>query len=135
MAVEPLPHLTPYRQLLAVAELRALLLATLLSRLAGRMFALAIVLYGVTQVHSPVLAGCTWVGHQSDRGIADRRVGSAWAFALAGLGLVGGATALVTPQVLGMSAIRACLANTLALSAGAAREYISLVVDHQIIPL
>ena len=46
MAVEPLPHLTPYRQLLAVAELRALLLATLLSRLAGRMFALAIVLYG-----------------------------------------------------------------------------------------
>jgi hypothetical protein len=57
MAVEPLPHLTPYRQLLAVAELRALLLATLLSRLAGRMFALAIVLYGVTQVHSPVLAG------------------------------------------------------------------------------
>ena len=72
MAVEPLPHLTPYRQLLAVAELRALLLATLLSRLAGRMFGLAIVLYGVTQVHSPVLAGCTWVGHQSDRGIADR---------------------------------------------------------------
>ena len=57
MATEPLPHLTSYRQLLAAAEIRALLLATLLSRLAGRMFALAIVLYGVTQVHSPALAG------------------------------------------------------------------------------
>ena len=57
MATEPLPHLTSYRQLLAVAELRALLLAALLSHLAGRMFALAIVLDGLTQMHSPVLAG------------------------------------------------------------------------------
>jgi hypothetical protein len=55
MATEPLPHLTSYRQLLAVAELRALLLAALLSH--RRMFALAIVLDGLTQMHSPVLAG------------------------------------------------------------------------------
>ena len=46
-----------YRQLLRAAEVRALLLATLLSRLAGRMFALAIVLYALVQTDSPVLAG------------------------------------------------------------------------------
>jgi MFS family permease len=50
-------HPPSYRQLLAAADIRMLLLATLLSRLAGRMFALAIVLYGVTQVGSAVLAG------------------------------------------------------------------------------
>ena len=37
--------------------MRALLLATLLSRLAGRMFALAIVLYALARTGSPVLAG------------------------------------------------------------------------------
>ena len=57
MATEPLPHLTSYRQLLAATEVRALLAATLLSRLAGRMFSLTIVLYGVTQVHSTVVSG------------------------------------------------------------------------------
>ncbi len=46
-----------YRELLRVADVRALLLATLLVRLAGRMFALAIVLYALTRLGSPVLAG------------------------------------------------------------------------------
>ena len=46
-----------YRQLLATPEVRALLLATLLMRLAGRMFLLAIVLYALTRTGSPVLAG------------------------------------------------------------------------------
>ena len=46
-----------YRELLGSTDVRALLLATLLSRLAGRMFALAIVLYALVQMDSPVLAG------------------------------------------------------------------------------
>jgi MFS family permease len=46
-----------YRQLLGVADVRVLLLATLLARLAGRMFALAIVLYALTRTGSAVLAG------------------------------------------------------------------------------
>ena len=46
-----------HRQLLGVPDMRALLLATLLSRLAGRMFALAIVLYALTRMGSPMLAG------------------------------------------------------------------------------
>jgi hypothetical protein len=50
-------HVLSYRQLLGTAEVRALLLATLLSRLAGRMFALAIVLYALVQMDSPALAG------------------------------------------------------------------------------
>ena len=89
MAPESLPHLTSYRQLLATAEVRALLVATLLSRLAGRMFALAIVLYGVTQVHSTVLAG--WLAFAAVApglvispiaGSLIDRVGSAWAIAV-----------------------------------------------------
>jgi MFS family permease len=46
-----------YRQLLRVPDLRALLLATCLSRLAGRMLSLAIVLYALTRTDSPALAG------------------------------------------------------------------------------
>ncbi len=46
-----------YRELLGSTDVRALLLATLLSRLAGRMFALAIVLYALARTGSPVLAG------------------------------------------------------------------------------
>jgi len=52
------PPLT-YRQLLRLPNVAALLLATCLSRLATRMFALAIVLYALDRFHSPVLAG--WV--------------------------------------------------------------------------
>jgi len=46
-----------YRQLLRVPDLRALLLATVLSRLAGRMLSLAIVLYALARADSPALAG------------------------------------------------------------------------------
>jgi MFS family permease len=46
-----------YRQLLRLPNLPALLLATCLSRLATRIFALAIVLYALDRFHSPVLAG------------------------------------------------------------------------------
>lgn len=50
-------HPVSYRRLLDVADLPALLAATCLSRLAGRMFALAIVLYALERFGSPVLAG------------------------------------------------------------------------------
>ena len=50
---------TGYRQLLQFPDVRALLLAACLSRLAGRMLLLAIVLYVLDRHRSPVLAG--WV--------------------------------------------------------------------------
>ncbi len=46
-----------YRQLLRVPDMRALLLATCLSRFAGRMLSLAIVLYALARAGSPALAG------------------------------------------------------------------------------
>ena len=46
-----------YRQLLRVPEMRALLLATVLSRMGGRMLTLAIVLYALAHARSPELAG------------------------------------------------------------------------------
>jgi len=46
-----------YRQLLRVPDMRALLLATCLSRLGGRMLSLAIVLYALTRADGPALAG------------------------------------------------------------------------------
>ncbi len=46
-----------YRDLLRIADMPALLTATTLSRLASRMFTLAIVLYALERFHSPVLAG------------------------------------------------------------------------------
>ena len=46
-----------YRQLLLVPDVRALLLATCLSRLGGRMLSLAIVLYALARADSPALAG------------------------------------------------------------------------------
>jgi MFS family permease len=46
-----------YRLLLRVPNLRALLLATCLSRLGGRMLSLAIVLYALSRTGSPELAG------------------------------------------------------------------------------
>jgi MFS family permease len=75
-----------YRQLLAAPDLRLLLLATLLSRLAGRMFALAIVLYALLRTGSPVLAG--WLAFAAMApglaisplaGALIDRVGSVWA--------------------------------------------------------
>jgi MFS family permease len=46
-----------YRDLLRIPDLPALLAATTLSRLAGRMFSLAIVLYALERFSSPALAG------------------------------------------------------------------------------
>ena len=46
-----------YRQLLRVPDVRALLLATCLSRLGGRMLSLAIVLYALARADSSALAG------------------------------------------------------------------------------
>ena len=75
-----------YRQLLATPDVRALLLATLLMRLAGRMFLLAIVLYALTRTGSPVLAG--WLAFAAVApglaispiaGALIDRVGSVWA--------------------------------------------------------
>jgi predicted MFS family arabinose efflux permease len=52
------PHRRPsYRDLLAIANLPALLLAAALSRLAARMLSLAIVLYALARFGSPALAG------------------------------------------------------------------------------
>ena len=75
-----------YRHLLAAPNLRALLLATLLSRLAERMFILAIVLYALSKTGSAVLAG--WLAFASVApglivspiaGALIDRGGSAWA--------------------------------------------------------
>ena len=46
-----------YRQLLVIPDLKALLLATGLSRLAARMFTLVIVLYALDRFGSPAIAG------------------------------------------------------------------------------
>jgi MFS family permease len=75
-----------YRLVLAAPVVRALLLATLLSRLAGRMFALAIVLYALARSGSPVFAG--WVAFSAMApglaispiaGALIDRLGSVWA--------------------------------------------------------
>jgi hypothetical protein len=75
-----------YRQLLGAPNVRALLLATLLSRLAGRMFGLTIVLYALVQMDSPALAG--WLAFAAMApglaispvaGALIDRVGAAWA--------------------------------------------------------
>lgn len=49
--------LLSYLEVLAIADLPALLAATILSRLAGGMLSLAIVLYALTRFASPALAG------------------------------------------------------------------------------
>ena len=78
-----------YRQLLAVPDVAALLAATCLSRLAGRMFALAIVLYALARFDSPVVAG--WLAFASVApgllispiaGALLDRVGPAWAIGM-----------------------------------------------------
>ncbi len=75
-----------YRGLLGEQDVRALLLATLLSRLAARMFVLTIVLYALMRLGSPVLAG--WLAFAAIgpglaispiAGALIDRVGSVWA--------------------------------------------------------
>lgn len=53
------PHALSYRALLRLPDMAALLLATTLSRLAGRMAALAVVLHALATTGSPAFAG--WV--------------------------------------------------------------------------
>jgi MFS family permease len=50
---------TSYRQLFSIENVPALFIAACLSRLAGRMFTLGIILYAFARFHSPVIAG--WV--------------------------------------------------------------------------
>ncbi|WP_206020728.1 MFS transporter [Roseococcus sp. SYP-B2431] len=78
-----------YRLLLAAAGLRPLLAATLLSRLASRMFMLTIVLYALGRFDSPAMAG--WLGFAAMApglavspiaGALLDRMGPAWAVAL-----------------------------------------------------
>src|SRR5690349_20352637 len=75
-----------YRELLRVPDVSALLLATLLVRLAGRMFALTLVLYALQRTGSPLLAG--WLAFAAVApglavspiaGALIDRVGSTWA--------------------------------------------------------
>ena len=101
-------HLPSYRQLLGVPDMRALLLATLLSRLAGRMFALAIVLYALTRMGSPVLAG--WLAFAAMApglaispvaGALIDRVGSVWAITVDMAASAACVAALIAADLLG----------------------------------
>ncbi len=78
-----------YRKLLGISGLPALLAATCLSRLAGRMFTLAIVLYALARFHSPAVAG--WLSFASIApgllispiaGAFLDRIGPTWAIAV-----------------------------------------------------
>ncbi len=97
-----------YRHLLGVPDMRALLLATLLSRLAGRMFALTIVLYALTRMGSPVLAG--WLAFAAMApglaispvaGALIDRVGSVWAITVDMAASAACVTALIAVDRLG----------------------------------
>jgi MFS family permease len=78
-----------YRDLLVIADLPALLAAAALSRFAGRMFSLAIVLYALDRFASPGLAG--WVSFAAMApgllvspvaGVMLDRFGAAWGIAV-----------------------------------------------------
>ena len=97
-----------YRELLGVPDMRALLLATLLSRLAGRMFVLAIVLYALTRMGSPILAG--WLAFAAMApglaispiaGALIDRVGSVWAITVDMAASAACVTALIAVDRLG----------------------------------
>jgi MFS family permease len=88
-AVGGTPRALSYRGLLAAADMRALLAAACLSRLAGRMFALAIVLTALAYTGSPVIAG--WLAFAAVApglvvsplaGALIDRIGSTWAIAV-----------------------------------------------------
>jgi hypothetical protein len=97
-----------YRQLLGMSDVRALLLATLLSRLAGRMFALAIVLYALTRLGSPMLAG--WLAFAAVApglaispvaGALIDRAGSVWAITVDMVASAACVTVLIAIDLLG----------------------------------
>jgi len=98
---------------------RALLLATLLSRLAGRMFALAIVLYALTRTGSPVLAG--WLAFAAVApglaispiaGALIDRVGSVWAIKVDMAASAACVAALIAADRLGWTSAPVLLALT-----------------------
>jgi predicted MFS family arabinose efflux permease len=108
-----------YRALLASPEVGTLLLATLLSRLAGRMFGLAIVLYALLRTGSPVLAG--WLAFAAAApglvvsplaGALIDRVGSAWAITVDMAASAACVLALIVLDRLGWASAPALLALT-----------------------
>src|SRR4051794_18561336 len=108
-----------YRQLLGVPDMRALLLATLLSRLAGRMFTLAIVLYALTRMDSPMLAGwLAFAGMAPGLAISPLagalidRVGSVWAITVDMAASAACVTALIAVDRLGWASSPVLLALT-----------------------
>ena len=95
-----------YRQLLHTPDVRALLLATCLSRLAGRMFMLAIVLYALAHTGSPVLAG--WLAFAAVApglaispvaGALIDRVGSVWAITVDMIAMRGVRSPIVSQEL------------------------------------
>lgn len=99
-----------YRQLLAAGDVRALLLATLLVRLAGRMFALAIVLHALALTGSAELAGWTAFAAVAPglvispiAGALIDRLGSAWAITADMAGSAACVSALVLADRLGLA--------------------------------
>src|SRR5690242_7660544 len=106
-----------YRQLLGAADVRALLLGTLLLRLAGRMFALAIVLYALARTGSPMLAG--WLAFAATApglaispvaGALIDRVGSVWAITVDITASAACVTALIAVDRLGWASAPVLLA-------------------------
>jgi len=106
-----------YRQLLGAADVRALLLGTLLLRLAGRMFALAIVLYALARTGSPMLAG--WLAFAATApglaispvaGALIDRVGSVWAITVDMTASAACVTALIAVDRLGWASAPVLLA-------------------------
>jgi MFS family permease len=101
-----------YRYLLRQSDVRALLLATCLARLAGRMFGLTIVLYALTRFGSPMLAG--WLAFAAVApglvisplaGALIDRVGSVWAIAVDMVASAACIAALVVADVAGFASV------------------------------
>ena len=101
-------HAISYRNVLRTQHVRSLLLCMLLLRLAGRMFALAIVLYALTRSGSPELAG--WLAFAAVApgllvspiaGALIDRLGSVWAVTVDMLASTGCVLALIVVDQLG----------------------------------
>ncbi len=112
-------HAPSYRELLAASDVRALLSAAFLSRLAGRMFTLTIVLYALARIGSPVLAG--WLAFSAVApgllvspvaGALIDRVGSVWAIAVDMTASVACAAALIAADHVGWASAPVLLVLT-----------------------
>jgi predicted MFS family arabinose efflux permease len=135
-----------YRQLLRVPDMRALLLATCLARLGGRMLSLAIVLYALAHAGSPALAG--WLSFavvapglviSPIAGALIDRAGAVWAIAadMAASALCLLALALVdrigwasTPVLLGLTTL---FSLTSPLSAAGIRTLLPRLVPREVL--